>query len=143
LVIQGPDTHVLLENNLRNKMIVAHFDGDDIGATLELIMLDNQLDRARQYSGAVAQALQRTRDSLERDLEAEIIVCGGDDLVARWRFGSVTGEDIKHIRTQFSEFCGRTMSVGIGPTSRVATQNLRRAKLLGKDRVVSTVEGLS
>ncbi len=123
-------------------MIVGHFDGDDIGSALELILLDNQLDRARQYSETVARALQKVRDFLEKDLDAEIMVCGGDDLIACWKEGSVTSADIKHIRAQFFDICSRTMSIGIGSTSREATQNLRRAKLLGKDRSVSTVEGL-
>jgi hypothetical protein len=124
-------------------MIVGYFDGDDIGAALELMLLDNKLDHACRYSETVVRALQQIRDFLEKELGAEIIVCGGDDLVACWKDGSVTSADIKHIRAQFFDTCSRTISIGIGSTSREATQNLRRAKLLGKDRAVSTIEGLA
>jgi uncharacterized protein with ACT and thioredoxin-like domain len=123
-------------------MIVGYFDGDDIGSALELMLLDNQLHRACEYSKNVARALQQISDFLENELGAEIIVCGGDDLVARWSEGSVTSADIKHIRAQFFDTCSRTMSIGIASTSREAVMNLRRAKLLGKDRTISTVEGL-
>lgn len=119
-------------------MIVAHFDGDDIGPVLELLLLDNKLDRAREYSQAITQALQHARHLLEEELGAEIIAYGGDDLVACWETGSVTEVDIKLIRSSFFDICGRTISVGIGVDSHDATSNLRRAKLLGKDHVVST-----
>jgi hypothetical protein len=122
--------------------IVGYFDGDDIGSALELMLLDNKLDDASSYSETVAHALKRIRDFLEKELGAEIIICGGDDLVAFWKEGSVASADIKYIRVQFFDICGRTISIGIGSTSREATLNLRRAKLLGKDRVVSTIEGL-
>jgi GTP cyclohydrolase III len=123
-------------------MLVGHFDGDDIGPALELMLLDNQIDLAREYSETLSRALLQIRDFLEKELGAEVIICGGDDLIACWNDGSVTSADIKDIRAQFFDSCGRTMSVGIGSTSREATQNLRRAKLLGKDRAVSTIEGL-
>jgi minimal CRISPR polymerase-like protein len=119
-------------------MIVAHFDGDDIGPVLELILLDNKLDNARAYSQSIAQALEHVRDALE-ELGAEVVICGGDDLVARWETGTVTDLDIKIIRGSFYEICRRTISVGVGANSHDAAINLRRAKLLGKDRVVSTV----
>jgi uncharacterized protein with ACT and thioredoxin-like domain len=122
--------------------IVGYFDGDDIGSALELMLLDDKLDRACKYSETVARALQQIRDFLEKELGAEIIICGGDDLVACWKEGSVTSADIKHIRAQFFDICSRTISIGIGSTSHEATLNLRRAKLLGKDRAVSTIEGL-
>jgi hypothetical protein len=120
-------------------MIVAHFDGDDIGPVLELILLDNRLDHAREYSGSVARALQHVRDLLEEKLDAEIIICGGDDLIACWETGSVTDADINIIRANFFDICGRTLSVGIGANSHEATTNLRRAKLMGKNRAVSTI----
>ena len=120
-------------------MIVAHFDGDDIGPALELALLDNKLSRARDYSRSVTQALQLVQDLLEEKPGTEVIVCGGDDLVACWEDGSVTDVDIKLLRARFFDLCGQTISVGIGSNSHEATANLRRAKLLGKDRVVSTV----
>ena len=119
-------------------MIVAHFDGDDIGPVLELMLLDNKLDDAHDYSQSVAQALEHVRDSLE-ELGAEIVICGGDDLVARWEMGEVTDLDIKVIRGNFYEICRRTISVGVGANSHDAAISLRRAKLLGKDRVVFSI----
>jgi uncharacterized protein with ACT and thioredoxin-like domain len=120
-------------------MIVAHFDGDDIGPALELMLLDNELDCARDYSRSVAKALQHVHRTLEKELGAEIIIYGGDDLIARWKVGSVTDVDLKHLRSIFFDICGRTISVGVGTSSHDATSNLRRAKLMGKDRIVSSV----
>lgn len=120
-------------------MVVAHFDGDDIGPVLELILLDNRLDHAGEYSKSVARAMQHVQDLLEEKLDAEVIIFGGDDLVTCWEAGSVTGTDIDIIRASFFDICGRTLSVGIGANSHEATTNLRRAKLMGKNRVVSTI----
>lgn len=126
-----------------SSMVVGYFDGDDIGSALELMLLDNQLDRASQYSETVVLALHQIADFLEKELGAEIVICGGDDLVASWEEGSVTSADLKYIRAQFFDACSRTISIGVASTPREAALNLRRAKLLGKDRAVSTIEGLN
>jgi minimal CRISPR polymerase domain len=120
-------------------MVVGHLDGDDIGSPLELMLLDNKLDDACKYSHSVTLALQYMRDFFESK-SAEIIVCGGDDLVACWDAGAVTNADIEVLRNRFLEICGQTLSIGIGSSSSEATNNLRRAKLLGKNRVVSATE---
>ena len=117
-------------------MVVCHLDGDDVGSPLELMLLDNRLDDASSYSHSVARALQYVRDFLEKR-SANIIVCGGDDLVACWDEGSLTEADIEILRNRFVEICGQTVSIGIGLTSSDATTNLRRAKLSGKNQVVS------
>src|SRR6266487_2548848 len=117
-------------------MIVGHLDGDDIGSPLELMLLDNNLDDASKYSHSVAQALRYMREFFEKR-SLEVIVCGGDDLVACWDEGSITDEDIEFIRNRYYELCGRTLSVGLGRSPSDATCNLRRAKLRGKNQVVS------
>jgi hypothetical protein len=117
----------------------AYFDGDDIGPKLELMLLDEKLEEARVYSKRVTSALQSTRCLLESLGEVDVIAAGGDDLLISWEFAAITETDIHSVRSGFFGQCGCTLSVGIADRLSEAANNLRRAKLLGKDCIVSTV----
>nr|WP_276203301.1 mCpol domain-containing protein [Actinomadura flavalba] len=116
----------------------AHFDGDDIGPKLELMLLDDDDDSARSYSHSISQALAWVREYMTNK-GATVVVAGGDDLVARWPSNFVTIDDIEYMRSGFFETCGRTLSVGVGSRASEAASNLRRAKLQGKNQIVSAV----
>jgi hypothetical protein len=123
-------------------MVVGHFDGDNIGPRLELFLLDDRLDEASAYSASVSQAMRSLERSLRDGNDVEIHIFGGDDLVASWPDGSIGPEEIDKLRREFQSICGQTLSIGIGDSVKSAVSNLRRAKLLGKDRVVSTAFSL-
>lgn len=119
-------------------VVFAHFDGDDIGPQLELMLLDNKLEDAREYSRLVSSAMASVRDRLSSFDSVDIVFLGGDDLVASWPTGRVVFEDVELIRKTFHAICKRTLSVGIGTSPKYATENLHRAKLMGKNQVVLT-----
>jgi GTP cyclohydrolase III len=123
-------------------MIIAHFDGDRIGPRLELLLLEEQLEKANAYSNAVEQAMLALRDSLVEHVGATIHVCGGDDLIVSVPDETISMGDIEKLRQEFHSVCGQSISVGIGASARLAVHNLRRAKLLGGDRVISDVHTL-
>jgi hypothetical protein len=112
-------------------------DGDDIGSVLELLLLDNGIESARSYSASVTRALTLVRDELADYQDVDILVSGGDDLVAALPDYGITVENVERLRDIFLGACGRTLSVGLGSSASEATQNLRRAKLMGKNAVVS------
>jgi CRISPR/Cas system-associated protein Cas10 (large subunit of type III CRISPR-Cas system) len=118
-------------------MIFAYFDGDDIGPALELLLLDDLIEEARKYSGSISNAFEAVCRSLASRAEVDIIVAGGDDLVASWPDASIELADVHELRRIFFRNCGRTMSVGVGYSAAEAVANLRRAKLTGKDKVVA------
>lgn len=118
----------------------AYFDGDDVGSRLELLLLDNKSEDAASYSRDVSQALGLVHKDLSSRPDVEVLVAGGDDVLARWPAGALTLDDVEAIRALFHRACGQTLSVGIGRSLHDATINLRRAKLLGKARVVSECE---
>lgn len=124
-------------------MPVAYFDGDDIGPFLELLLLDNRLEDARSYSRMVSLAVSNLAEAAKKDLQADVVVCGGDDVIVTWPGEDLAVDWIKRACAQFFGDCQRTVSVGIGSTARAALEGLRRAKLLGKGRIVSNgVESL-
>ena len=122
------------------KMIFIHLDGDDIGSVLELLLLDDGVERARAYSTSVTRALELVRNALAKNGNADIFVSGGDDLAAALPDGAIDTQEVERLRRIFFEACGRTMSIGVGFSASEATHNLRRAKLMGKNAVVSPTQ---
>lgn len=124
------------------KEIYTHFDGDDIGPGLELLLLDGLLDEASCYSRKIAEGMQAVGLRVAAIPGVRIIVLGGDDLVAVWPVESICIALIGELQKTFEACTSRTISVGIGETSKLALENLHRAKLLGRNRIVSTANGL-
>lgn len=118
-------------------MILAHFDGDDVGAGLELLLLDNLVDQARKYSEGVNKGLAALLVVVRSRPGVDVIIAGGDDLVACWQQEHIDLKFIEAARQAFLEASGRTISVGVGSSLSEASSNLRRAKLMGKDKVVA------
>lgn len=118
-------------------MIITHFDGDDIGTKLELMLLDNKESEAREYSRSVSAALNQLQEFVQRE-GADVILSGGDDLIASWKSTPPSASTLQKACDKFSEICGRTLSVGIGESLSDTTSNLRRAKLQGKNQIVSS-----
>lgn len=114
---------------------IAHFDGDDVGPILELLLLDGELERAREYSARLQLAMERLRMAVAGVAGADVFVFGGDDLLVKWpEFPS--SEWLEGLRRNFQQDSGRTLSVGVGESTAAASENLRRAKLQGKDELV-------
>lgn len=116
-------------------MIYAYFDGDDVGSSLELMLLDDDEISARNYSNRINVAMVHLRDSLSNS-GAVIVLSGGDDLIACWPSGRDPLEKIEEARQLFYDLCDCTLSVGIGRCLSEAASSLRRAKLQGKNQVV-------
>jgi hypothetical protein len=122
--------------------IYTHFDGDDIGPGLEILLLDGLLEEASCYSRQITEGMQDLGQRVAAIPGVRIIVLGGDDLVAVWPVESIYLALITELQKRFEACTSRTISVGIGESSKFALENLHRAKLLGRNRIVSTVEGL-
>lgn len=120
-------------------MEFAYFDGDDIGGPLELFLLEDKVSDASHYSKKVSLAVSQLVLDLKSNPEVDVLFSGGDDLLAVWRRGGVDISDIEKARRRFTAMCGRTISVGVGSSAPEALENLRKAKLSGKDRTVAPV----
>ena len=116
-------------------MWVAHFDGDDVGPGLELLLLDERIDEARAYSRKVLRAMENLTRSVSEWPGADVVVSGGDDLIVCWE-KEPDARWIELLRQSFEQDCERTLSVGVGKSTKGATESLRRAKLQGKNNLV-------
>lgn len=115
-------------------MRIACFDGDDVGAHLELLLLTGHLDQAQAFSEGVSAAIFQLTTFLRDEASAVVYIAGGDNVVASWASEPECAL-FDQARDIFREACGRTLSVGVGQTPSEALHALRLAKLKGKDRV--------
>jgi GTP cyclohydrolase III len=111
-------------------------DGDDIGNRLELMLLDGDIDSARRFSESLDRAMRESA-SAAKARGADLIYAGGDGLLAIVQGASPPITLGQELQATFQQVCGCTLSVGIGPDASSATMALHRAKLLGKNRIVS------
>lgn len=112
-------------------------DGDDIGNKLELMLLDGDIDSAKRFSQEVERAVRESAAIITTMLGSELVFIGGDGFLAIVPSSELNTNMGQQMQARFREACGCTLSVGTGPDARAATNALRRAKLLGKNRVIS------
>lgn len=106
-------------------------DGDDVGVTLEKLILRGDLATARSFSEQMNRTMQTIKQGLER-LGATIVFCGGDSILAEFSRETVDAQWIH-------DLAGRpcTFSVGVGCSPVSAYLALRMAKGLGKNQTIS------
>lgn len=113
-------------------------DGDDVGNRIELLLLDNESRAAKQFSDNVTQAVHDSTAFLTAASgAAELVFVGGDAFLVVLPAGPSYSEICANVQSIFHRTSGCTLSIGLGPDAKAATNALRRAKLLGKNRVVS------
>ena len=117
-------------------MIFLHFDADNIGNLIELLLLDGKLEEAQRMSCKIKSAMNELRNTLERDFGAKVHIFAGDDLIVSLSGRMPTGERIQDMRNVFKKMSGVTISCGSGFSVEDALANLRRAKLSGKNRYI-------
>lgn len=108
-------------------------DGDSIGDRLELLLLDENLEGAVKLQEDVRWAMKALQEQADTSNQIEMLMVGCDEILGR----APLNEAIKFVelaRQRFLDETGFSMSAGVGNSLRDALDNLRRAKLLGKNR---------
>lgn len=117
-----------------------YFDGDDVGAGIELMLLEGDLAGAAARSALVSDAISLLSSELEVELAARVIFAAGDEVLAHTS-RPVAAEDVERLRTQFHERSGLTISCGVADSPGGATRRLHLAKLRGKNRTEVVTDG--
>jgi hypothetical protein len=110
-----------------------YFDGDDVGAVIELRLLENDLSGAVSASEDVSQGIRWLAGALQGLLRAEILFAAGDEVFAVIPDLDKVAE-VERLRREFATMAGVTISCGLGMSAAEASHQLRLAKLQGKDR---------
>jgi hypothetical protein len=113
-------------------------DGDNIGDVIDLHLLSGNLEEASKFSFQVKSALEDIATLAKNEVKASLIYVAGDDIC----FIVSDGLNVEDILTSYSEYflkkTGKTMSFGVGKTSVEALICLRKAKVSGKGRVITS-----
>jgi hypothetical protein len=116
-------------------MYYAFFDGDSIGDKLEILLTENRINEARNFSESIKIVFAELEKYLRQFVSVEIVIMGGDDLLIRCEDPLNKHELLEEIRAIFYTRTSCTMSCGVGRSAAMAVRNLYLAKLYGKNRV--------
>lgn len=110
-------------------------DGDNVGQKLEFYMFTNDIEQLKLFSLSFARKMEWLIGTFIKELDAEVIFCGGDNLlvnISKRRNTSDLAEVLKLLFLEFADV-GHTVSAGIGNTPREALIALKFAKSSGKN----------
>ena len=116
-------------------MPYAFFDGDNIGNTIERLLIEGKVDEATSLSKNINNAAYRLEKKLQTKNGIDVIILGGDDLLIKYNSKEYGLELLKEIMLLFETTSGLSMSCGVGDTIPEAIQNLHLAKLYGKNQI--------
>ena len=125
-------------SNLINTVFI-FFDGDKIGDRIEALLLDGQLNEAGILSDKIEKAFHDLKMAIERLPSTHIWLYGGDDLIVEIPTASVMLQDLEKLRLEYKQKCDVSISAGAGTTIQQALENLRRAKVSGRDKIVGLI----
>lgn len=114
----------------------AYFDGDNIGDSIELLLINANVKEATKLSVKLNDAIRQLKDELNDKLDIEIILYGGDDLLIKYDDVSDHLNIIQVARKNYFDCCGHYISCGCGDTLNIAMENLRKAKLMGRNHFI-------
>lgn len=122
------------------KATFAYFDGDDVGASIELLMLQDDVIAAAEVSSRVSSAIKAISDYLESTLGGKVFFAAGDEVLVRLNTPPQVAE-VESLRNQFHEITGLSISCGIASSAQEAAHQLRLAKLRGKNQTAGGQNG--
>ena len=106
-------------------------DGDDIGKKIEYALFNNDLKSAANISSNIELKLKELNEEFSR-LGAETIFLAGDSLLVR-------SAKLISLPSSMFQYDGMTFSMGIANTPSKAVLALKKAKGLGKNRIISFI----
>jgi minimal CRISPR polymerase domain len=112
-------------------------DGDDVGRSLELYILDNRIEELENFAIALTHRFEWFSSKLRHLFRAQIHLIGGDSILASCEPTEETVQCLENLRIEFFQEGLPSISIGIGNTSREAYLALKYAKLRGKNRLVT------
>jgi CRISPR/Cas system-associated protein Cas10 (large subunit of type III CRISPR-Cas system) len=113
----------------------AFFDGDNIGDKIEIMLLENRVTEATEFSEKIKTAMSRLHEITKTQSGVEVIIFGGDDLLLKYESNFIHIDFLEKLRSEFLEITGNTMSCGIGESVKESVMNLYFAKLYGKNQI--------
>src|SRR5574340_897340 len=125
---------------LNSHRIYVAMDADDVGSEIELALLKGDILTAQKVHDAIQIAIQNLRAAVMADGRMTLVFSGCDDILVALPESEYNSQLVEQLRKSFAEQTTHTMSAGVGTSVAAASINLRKAKLAGKDQVVSDLD---
>lgn len=116
-------------------MLYAFFDGDNIGPTVEILLTENRIAEAVEFSENIKSAMLEIENLLVSTDGINTLIIGGDDIVIQFDPSKQNIDFLENIRNIFKHRTGNSMSCGVGSSMQESIWNLHIAKLYGKNTI--------
>jgi hypothetical protein len=110
-------------------------DADNVRKRLQGYLLSGDLESLGRFSAGLTEGIKTVARLAQEGMNGEIIFCGGDEVLLRFRSADFSVEGLETISNRFSKTTGATISFGVGKGTDEAFLNLARAKAMEPGRV--------
>lgn len=104
-------------------------DGNNTRDSVDELLLSYRLDELATFSAQITEAIKTLAEYAIRNMNATIIISGGDDILFYVRRENYRKEYIAKMASIYKEMTSATISFGIGETIEKALVDLRRKKV--------------
>lgn len=119
-----------------NDLVFIRLDGDQIGDKIELLLLENDWLKAQEIHDRVQNSMKLLVKFIKKIPSSNLLMVGCDDIlfsIKKESFNPLITLCLQEIFLKNTQF---TISVGVGKSANSAINNLRKAKLSGRNKVV-------
>lgn len=116
-------------------------DADDVGKRLQGFLISGDLGALKALSSALSASIAELGFKIKEDFAAEIVFCGGDELLAHIDSNAFDESRLRELMVSFAASTGVTISFGVGRNTREAFLNLTMAKSAGPGSIFSNHSG--
>ena len=118
-------------------------DADNVRKKMQGLLLSGNLDALKALSSALSRHVAELSSLIENSFAADIVFCGGDELLARVEYDKFNEGRLRELTAGFKEKTGITISFGVGRSVEEAFTNLSRAKSAEPGSIFSADRGAS
>jgi hypothetical protein len=118
-----------------SNLIYIRLDVDNVGDAIELALNCANFERANKIHLNIQREISKVKETLLLD-NANILMIGSDDIMFSIYSNDMIGNLLSDICDYFKTNTGFTLSIGVGHNIFQALNNLKLAKLSGKNKIV-------
>lgn len=120
---------------MSNKKYI-RLDADNVGDSIELSLMNEDIKKSQETHFKIQESINSILEKLKTHSGTSILMRGCDDILLSINEKDFDVDFIEKIKREFKIESGFSLSIGIGNSIPIALQNLRIAKLSGKNKIV-------
>lgn len=120
--------------------IFIRLDADNIGDAIELALINNDISSANLIHQKVQDGIKKIEKELVENKYCTILMQGCDDILFQTKKEHYSEAILINLKEKFLKQSGYTISIGAAYSLQEALINLRKAKLSGKNVIVSNIK---